>query len=309
MNWFVDITERSIKDLSIVKAIQLYTAGWPCTGFSWAGLREGLLDSRSFLIHFVISTIAALVPKMLLLENHDALAENQQFLETFIWLIDALKSIHSGCYEVRWAVINVVQHGIPQNRRRLYILGFLDTSIQINHKFVWPQSSQCPLTCSDLLGPRTRTPTLSDLPPASAGTARGHVISLLEQCVDSQIDPFETCICADTDGTNINFRPDGILPCFTKAHYQGPWITNKGCRMSLKELYRFFGMKRSLVNVPSTVSTPQMNQMLGNSIGVNVLERLFKVALPHVGLATADLPSHWESPAEVLATVRGGFLR
>ena len=79
--------------------------------------------------------------------------------------------------------------------------------------------------------------------------------------------------------------------------------------MSLKELYRFFGMKRSLVNVPSTVSTPQMKQMLGNSIGVNVLERLFKVALPHVGLATADLPSHWESPAEVLATVRGGFLR
>lgn len=103
--------------------IDLITGGFPCQSFSIAGQRKGFEDTRGTLF-FEIARIASVKkPKYLFLENVPGLLSHDRG-RTFKTILSALDELG---YDVAWQVLNSKDFGVPQSRKRLYIVGFLRT--------------------------------------------------------------------------------------------------------------------------------------------------------------------------------------
>ena len=101
--------------------IDLICAGFPCQAFSIAGRRQGFDDARGTLF-FEIARIAAVKrPPFLLLENVPGLLSHDGGW-TFATILLTLSELG---YDVTWQVLNSKDFGVPQSRKRVYIIGFL----------------------------------------------------------------------------------------------------------------------------------------------------------------------------------------
>ena len=100
----------------------LLCAGFPCQSFSVAGKRLGFEDTRGTLFFEVARLLAAKRPAFFLLENVPGLLSHDggKTLETIYATL-----IEMG-YHFEWCVHNSRYFGVPQQRRRLYIVGYLD---------------------------------------------------------------------------------------------------------------------------------------------------------------------------------------
>lgn len=101
--------------------IDLICGGFPCQAFSIAGRRGGFTDTRGTLF-FEIARIAAVKrPAYLLLENVPGLLSHDGG-RTFASILGALSELG---YDVCWQVLNSKDFGVPQSRKRVYIVGYL----------------------------------------------------------------------------------------------------------------------------------------------------------------------------------------
>lgn len=99
----------------------LICAGFPCQSFSVAGKRLGFEDTRGTLFFEVARIIEAKRPAFFLLENVQGLLSHDggRTLETIYAAL-----VEMG-YHFEWCVHNSKHFGVPQQRRRLYIVGYL----------------------------------------------------------------------------------------------------------------------------------------------------------------------------------------
>ena len=120
--------------------IDLICAGFPCQPFSVSGRRLGFADTRGTLFHEIVRVAEARRPAYLLLENVPGLLshENGQTFGTI------LAAIHELGYSLEWCVLNSSHFGVPQQRRRVYIVGYLDNRLS-GKIFPVPQSNGTPL--------------------------------------------------------------------------------------------------------------------------------------------------------------------
>lgn len=102
--------------------IELICAGFPCQSFSVAGKRLGFEDDTRGTLFFEIARIAKRkrVP-YLLLENVPGLLSHNQG-KTFETILFSLEELG---YHVEWFVLNSANFGVPQERKRLFIVGSL----------------------------------------------------------------------------------------------------------------------------------------------------------------------------------------
>lgn len=132
-----DITTDEFKDLVVATNYDILLAGFPCQPFSRAGKEEGFHDKVRGTLFFDISEIIDRTkPKAFMLENVDNLITHQKG-QTFATIIDVLvndlnyKVIgvtkdEKGnlVYDPKSFVRNSRNFGVPQNRPRVYIMGF-----------------------------------------------------------------------------------------------------------------------------------------------------------------------------------------
>lgn len=111
----------------------LLLAGFPCQPFSQAGLKKGFADTRGTLFFDIQRIISAKKPKAFLLENVKQLRGHDKG-RTLAVIIDCLEE--EG-YKVWHKVIAAKDHGVPQNRERIFIVGFKDNSVD----FEFPKPS------------------------------------------------------------------------------------------------------------------------------------------------------------------------
>ncbi len=109
-----------------VSDFDILFAGFPCQPFSLMGNGRGFADTRGTLFFHIEKLIMAKRPKFFLLENVRGLY-NHNKRETFNQIM-AILSNKLGYEAVAW-ILNSADYGVPQTRRRLYILGF-DRSVQ-----------------------------------------------------------------------------------------------------------------------------------------------------------------------------------
>ena len=100
----------------------LLSAGFPCQSFSIAGKRQGFDDTRGTLFFEIARILRCKKPPYLLLENVPGLLSHDQG-KTFSVILDTLCELG---YGVEWAVLNSKDYGVPQSRRRVFIVGYLD---------------------------------------------------------------------------------------------------------------------------------------------------------------------------------------
>ena len=123
-NHYENVTELSgeqLKKDGFDGANGIITAGFPCQDLSVAGLRKGLAGKRSGLFWEIIRIIDETHPKFVILENVPGLLSSQQGRDMGI-VITAL--VDRG-YGVCWRVLDSQNFGVPQRRRRVFIVASL----------------------------------------------------------------------------------------------------------------------------------------------------------------------------------------
>ena len=107
------VDEASIPDFDIL------CAGFPCQAFSAAGKREGFADTRGTLFFDVERILKAKRPKGFILENVEGLVNHDRgkTLGTILAHLEALG------YRINYKVLNSKYFGVPQERKRIYIVG------------------------------------------------------------------------------------------------------------------------------------------------------------------------------------------
>ena len=110
-----DVDENEVPDIDVL------TGGFPCQAFSIAGYRKGFEDDRGDLFFEMLRIIQTKKPKVVFFENVKNLVSHDHG-NTFKVIREAL--VANGYY-IKWNVLNGKDHGnIPQNRERIYIVGF-----------------------------------------------------------------------------------------------------------------------------------------------------------------------------------------
>jgi len=153
---YEDITTR---DHSEVPQLDLYVAGFPCQSFSLAGKRGGFEDTRGTLFFNVAEFIKENQPKCFVLENVKGLLshDNGRTYQTITDVLTngggtlngqiGLDSIDNGLgYHVYAKVLNSKDYGIPQNRERIFLVGFKEF-----REFRFPKKMELELRLKDLL--------------------------------------------------------------------------------------------------------------------------------------------------------------
>ena len=109
------------ENLAKIPSFDILCAGFPCQAFSAAGNRDGFADeTRGTLFFYVASILSKHTPKGFILENVEGLV-NHDGGNTLRVIKETLTTIG---YAVSFKVLNSKDFGVPQDRKRIYIVGY-----------------------------------------------------------------------------------------------------------------------------------------------------------------------------------------
>jgi DNA (cytosine-5)-methyltransferase 1 len=118
----IDVTGEELRRRAGIgeRDIDVVVGGAPCQGFSLIGKRA-LDDSRNQLVHHYVRVVLELKPKYFVFENVKGLTvgKHRQFLQEII------EAFQGAGYDVEanYKVLNAADYGVPQDRRRLILMG------------------------------------------------------------------------------------------------------------------------------------------------------------------------------------------
>ncbi len=141
--YYLNYNEVPYGDITTIKEEDvpehdIVLAGFPCQAFSIAGYRKGFDDTRGTLFFDVARIVKYHKPKVLFLENVKGFVGHDKG-NTFKVVQETLVELG---YKVYSKVLNTKDYGIPQNRERIYIVAFLDNSVE----FEFPQKTKLKTT-------------------------------------------------------------------------------------------------------------------------------------------------------------------
>lgn len=142
------LIQEDIKNLDIdaIPKTDILIAGFPCQAFSIAGKKGGFNDERGKLFFNLLDIIKLKKNDVIFLENVKNL-ENHEKGRTLNTILNCLEDAG---YFVKYKVLNTMDYGnIPQNRERIYIVGFLKK--ESYEKFTFPKKVKLTKKINDLI--------------------------------------------------------------------------------------------------------------------------------------------------------------
>ena len=119
-----DITSLDLNEVfgSYAEKIDVVIGGPPCQGFSQKGQRKTIYDERNYLFKYYVRVVELVKPKYFVMENVPNLltAENGYFYNEIEQLFNKMN------YSLVKGILNAADYGVPQNRRRAFIIGKLN---------------------------------------------------------------------------------------------------------------------------------------------------------------------------------------
>lgn len=141
-----DITKINAPD---IPDFDILLAGFPCQPFSQAGLKKGFSDTRGTLFFDIERILEAKRPKAFLLENVKQLRghDKGRTLKVILEHLDRLN------YYVKYEILRAADFGVPQNRERIYIVGFNKDYFDIDdsYDFSFPEPPKVKTRLGDIL--------------------------------------------------------------------------------------------------------------------------------------------------------------
>lgn len=258
-----DIRER---DHSSVPPVDLYVCGFPCQPFSKVGEGKGLSDPRGTVFFACAEYIRAHRPLFFVLENVITLLTNDEG-RTWRVILSTLTGLDG--YSVSFSVMNTRDYGVPQSRRRLYIVGRRG-----EEPFVFPPpvSEECPPVESIVDWEDTT-------PPSPRGTFLKRALDLsplLQERGSCFVD-----ILQYRSRERIPARGFKHATCLLTTSYV--WCVPMRRWASHLELLRMQGFPDDFRIV---VRDSEFRKQIGNTMSVNVLQTLFESLLSRAHTGT-----------------------
>lgn len=139
-NYVGDITKI---DKNLIPDFDILTGGFPCQPFSQAGQKKGFSDIRGTLFYEIAEILRIKRPKAFFIENVRHLYKHDGG-KTF----EVIKNILTQDlgYSLFHKIVKASDHGLPQHRPRLFMIGFLNKNIE----FEFPSIEKLKYTMSDV---------------------------------------------------------------------------------------------------------------------------------------------------------------
>ena len=254
-----DITKVNLND---IPKHDILLAGFPCQPFSQAGLKKGFSDTRGTLFFDIERILIEKKPQAFMLENVKQLQGHDKG-RTLKIIIEHL--IKAGYSNLNIKVVKARDFGLPQNRERIFIIGFKNKNI--NFEFPTPLKSFTKV--GDILEKKVDTKyTISDR------LWEGHQRRKIQNKINGKGFGYGL-VNKDSEYTNTisaRYYKDGseIL------------IEQKGKnprKLTPREAARLQGFPDSFI---FPVSDNQAYKQLGNSVAVNVIKAIAEKMLTHI---------------------------
>lgn len=139
----LDLRDIQKVDASEIPDCDVLTAGFPCQPFSKIGKLHGFADARGTLFWDVLRILKAKQPKAFVLENVANLMKHDKGY-TFERIRDGLENELG--YQVYYHILNTKDYGLPQDRKRIYMVGFKDGA-----DFKFPEPIELKTKVGDIL--------------------------------------------------------------------------------------------------------------------------------------------------------------
>ena len=324
--FYDDITTRNFKE---VPQLDLYVAGFPCQSFSLAGQRKGFNETRGTLFFNVAEFIKVNQPECFILENVKGLLSHDNG-KTYQTITDVLTNgggtlngqmgmdtIDDGLgYHVYTQVLNTKDYGIPQNRERIFIVGFkhwrtFDFPVKLPLKLKFKDMLQDNLNSKYILSEKM----VENIFEPSKGDWKSGSMTIdtdIAKCINARVFKMGR---ADTDNyitvddkyylskkkikylkrtsttsfnINQNIEQDNIKDCsrtITSGYFKSgrteqyinEKITKKIRRLTPLECWRLQGFTdEEFYKAQKVNSDTQLYKQAGNSITVNVMTAILK---------------------------------
>jgi len=246
---FGDMKERKLND---IPDIDMYVCGFPCQPFSIAGKRLGEQDPRGTIFYECVRVIKHKKPMIFVLENVRGLLsiDGGRTFQTIQEQLEKLK-----IYHIYWKVLNTADYGIPQSRKRVFIVGILKKNQR--KEFEWPKQIPCrPLEEFVDWNDQNK----KELPRHFYESGMKKIINKKALFIDLTFTKY------------AHKKADIESPCITTASHC-LYNYRQGRYATIYELLKLQGFPTSL---KITISKSQIQKQIGNSMSVNVLIYLFK---------------------------------
>lgn len=269
LNSKIKVDGRDIHEVlpSEIPDFDVLMAGFPCQAFSVAGHRQGFEDEkgRGTLFFELIRIIKDKKPPIIFLENVKNLVGHDGG-NTFRVIINALQD--EG-YFVKHAVLNAMEYGnVPQNRERIYIVGFLDREAYKNFEFPMPVELNRRL--SDIIDFESK---LDPKYYYTKGKYKGDIFEQLEDAMDDSNAVYQW------RRKYVRKNKSGVVPTLTANQGEGGHNvclikTKNGIRkMTPHECFNAQGFDVDF-KLPTVMSDARLYKQAGNSVCVSVIERI-----------------------------------
>ena len=268
----IDIKKLSAKK---IPNHDILCAGFPCQPFSIAGERRGFNDTRGTLFFDIVRILKEKKPKIFILENVKGLVNHDKG-KTFKKIINILSKKVNGKinkskrenlgYNVFWKVLNSYDFNAPQNRERVFIIGFKNQNI--NYKF--PKNIKLKINLNNLINKKPKKiRRISKL-------SKGYIYKHLKKHQNyKKIKDLNYLVANEVRRSRCNFRFDNISPCLTTKMGTGgnnvPYLVNQDRFFTLDECLLLQGFPK---NFRLTNNYTEALKQIGNSVTINVVKKI-----------------------------------
>lgn len=246
-NYSPDVLYEDMTKPRELPKLDIYVCGFPCQPFSLAGKRLGSSDPRSNIFLHCVQTIVKCCPSLFILENVPGImsCNSGEYFKSIRISLSQLTD-----YNIDYQILNTKDYGIPQNRKRLFIIGTLKPlkKIGVPERVVCPDiDSYIDKTCTEQVeyceSYKKREHLFRDCSFVNIG--------LIYPGSNSPVNPL---LCPTLNTNRI------------WCHAMRRKATNGEC----------LSLQGFPTNFKQVVSDTQMARQIGNSMSVNVLIAIFK---------------------------------
>lgn len=244
--------------------IDIMVGGFPCQAFSIAGYQKGFEDDRGDLFFELLRLIKAKRPQAIFIENVKNMVTHDNG-NTFKVIREAL-TING--YSIKWKVMNSKDYGnIPQNRERIYIVGFL--AKQAYNDFTFPEEITLQTSIKDIINFNHSVDEKYYYSPS-----KNIFYNILEEEIT------DTNAIYQWRRQYVRKNKNGVVPTLTAnmgtgGHNVPLILTNdsKIRKLTPKETFNVQGFPKEFL-LPKNVADGQLYKQAGNSVVVPVIKRI-----------------------------------
>ena len=285
-----DITQIVASD---IPDHDILMGGFPCQSFSQAGLKKGFEDTRGTMFFEIQRILGEKRPKVFLLENVKQLKghDKGRTLQTILNILtgesdlplddvpmsaDAREALGKKLnYWVDYKVLRAADFGIPQNRERIFIVGFdrdyFGENIDFNKIFKWPEPTNQPTKVGDILESQEILDTLEDKYTISDKLWAGHLRRKAEHGIKGNGFGYSLFNreSSYTNTISARYYKDGSEVLIDQSH-----LGKNPRKLTPRECARLQGFPDDFI--VDAVSQGQIYKQFGNSVCVKVIRAVAK---------------------------------